>query len=106
MLSRLQAGAPHVRIAVANVPDLRLLPYFYSQNSIDLQALQTEVQAYNTAIASIVARHHAVLVDLYQHNYDIENHPEYVSSDGLHPTVIGYARIADVFYQALQENQG
>jgi lysophospholipase L1-like esterase len=106
MLSRLHAVVPHVRIAVANVPDLTLLPYFYSQNSIDLQALRTEVQAYDRAIASIVARHHAILVDLYQHNYDILNHPEYISSDGLHPTAIGYARIADVFYQALQENQG
>lgn len=105
MLGRLQAAVPHVHIAVANVPDLRLLPYFYSQNSIDLRALQAEVQAYNTAIASMVARHHAILVDLYQQNYDIQTHPEYVSGDGLHPTVIGYARIADVFYQALQENQ-
>jgi len=98
LLSRIQAGAPHARIAVANVPDLTLLPYFSAD---DPQMLYTQIQAYNTAIASIVKRHHAILVDLYRQWPELRNHPEYISNDGLHPSTLGYTQIALLFYQAL-----
>jgi acyl-CoA thioesterase I len=103
LLSRLQAAAPSARIAVANVPDLSLLPHFYGY---DQQLLQTQVSEYNSAIASAVSRHHVILVDIYQHWQEIIQHPEYLSSDGLHPSALGYARLAEVFYQALQTGQG
>jgi lysophospholipase L1-like esterase len=98
LLGRIQAGAPHARIAVANVPDLTLLPYFSAD---DAQALFTQIQAYNSAIASIVKRHHAILVDVYRQWSELRNHPEYISNDGLHPSTIGYTQIALLFYQAL-----
>jgi lysophospholipase L1-like esterase len=104
LLSRLQAGAPQARIAVANVPDLILLPYFYHQSGFKAQPLQAEILAYNTAIATIVNRHHATLIDLAQYTDELARHPEYVSADGLHPTVTGYKQIADIFYQALSNN--
>lgn len=99
MLSRLQAAAPHARIAVANVPDLTLLPYFAS---FERQALRQLIQNYNTAIADIVNRHHVILVDLSQQGYNLKAHPEYISSDGLHPNDLGYQQLAKLFYQALQ----
>lgn len=102
LLSRLQAANPHMHIAVANVPDLALLPYFQRQKSFDHQALQDQITAYNTAIATLVNTHHAILIDLSQHGYDLQHHPEYISQDGLHPTANGYTRLADLFYQALQ----
>ena len=98
LLSRLQAGARHARIAVANVPDLTLLPYFSAD---DPQMLYTQIQAYNSAIASIVKRHHAILVDLYRQWRELRNHPEYISNDGLHPSTFGYTQIALLFDQAL-----
>jgi lysophospholipase L1-like esterase len=98
LLSRIQAGTPHARIAVANVPDLTLLPYFSAN---DQQLLFTQIQAYNSAIASIVKRHHAILVDLYRQWRELRNHPEYISNDGLHPSTPGYTQIALLFYQAL-----
>jgi len=100
MLSRLQSKAPHARILVANVPDLALLPYFRSYDSL---VLQNRIQAYNTAISSIVYRHHVILVDLSQQSYNLRDHPEYVSNDGLHPTDIGYEKLAELFYKALQQ---
>ncbi len=99
MLSRLQAGAPHVRIAIANVPDLTLLPYFIA---FDQHWLQQQITAYNNAIAQNVARHHVILVDLTQQSYNLAQHPEYISSDGLHPSAAGYIRLAELFYQALR----
>ena len=103
LLSRLQAAAPSARIAVANVPDLSLLPYFYGY---DQQLLQNQIAAYNSAIANVASRHHVILVDIYQRWQEISQHPEYLSSDGLHPSALGYARLADVFYQALQTARG
>lgn len=105
LLSRLQANNPQVRIAVANVPDLALLPHFAKQVAKAPQALQQQILAYNSAIASTVHQHRAILVDLSQQSYDLQRHPEYISEDGLHPTALGYARLADLFYETLQLSQ-
>ena len=107
LLSRLQSTVPHARIAVANVPDLTLLPYFYKNKNaaFDLKTLQVQIFAYNTTIASIVTQHHAILIDLSQHRYDLQHHPEYISEDGLHPTALGYARLAELFYQTMHQKE-
>ena len=34
LISRLQAGAPHARIAVANLPDLTLVPHFHNRDPL------------------------------------------------------------------------
>jgi len=99
LLTRLQAGAPQAKIALANVPDLTLLPYFSME---DPTALTAKVLAYNAAISAISARHHVILVNLYQQLHELSSHPEYISGDGLHPSTLGYQRIAELFYQALQ----
>lgn len=101
LLSKLLAADPHARVLVANVPDLTLLPRFQSYNT---QALRDQIQAYNTAIATIVQRHHVVLIDLYQDWRELADHPEYISDDGFHPNAIGYSRLAEIFYQVLQKN--
>jgi lysophospholipase L1-like esterase len=31
-------------------------------------------------------------------------HPEYISSDGFHPNALGYTKLAEFFYQVLQES--
>ena len=99
LLTQLQAGAPQAKIALANVPDLTLLPYFSTEDPATLTA---NVLAYNTAISAISARHHVILVNLYQQFHELIAHPEYISGDGLHPSTLGYQRIAQLFYQALQ----
>lgn len=101
LLARLRVNAPRARIAIANIPDLTLLPYFAQTNSV---ALTQQVQAYNTAIAGAAQRYQAILVDLTRQNYNLQAHPEYISSDGLHPTDIGYQQLANVFYAALQHH--
>ena len=99
MLSRLQAGAPHARIVVANVPDLRLVPYF---SYIDPQTLYARVQSYNAVIAGAVKRHHVILVDIFSRWQELRQHPEYISGDGFHPSTLGYAKLAGLFYQTLK----
>lgn len=102
LLARLRANSPHARIAIANIPDLTLLPYFATVDSV---ALTQQIQSYNAVIASAAQRYGAILVDLTQQNYNLRAHPEYISSnDGLHPTDIGYQQLAKVFYAALQRH--
>jgi lysophospholipase L1-like esterase len=59
------------------------------------------VQAYNAAIARVAARYGATLVDLYAQGEVVDQHPEYVSGDGFHPSTQGAAAIADAFAAAL-----
>ena len=99
LLARLRANSPHARIAIANMPDLALLPAFAQA---DQQVLTRQIQAYNTIIASAAQQHQAILIDLTTQNYNLQAHPEYISSDGLHPNDIGYQQLAKLFYQALQ----
>lgn len=101
LLHSLQAADPHARIAIANVPDLRLLPYF--QQRYDQTYVYNQVLAYNAIIAAAVSRHHIVLVDLFNKWQTLRDHPEYISSDGFHPSTIGYQQIANLFYQTLQQ---
>lgn len=100
IISQLQAANPQMRIALANIPDLTLLPHFSSSNP---QTLRAQTAAYNQQITTIVQRHHVLLVDLSQYGHELASHPEYISSDGFHPSTLGYARIASIFYQVLQE---
>jgi len=102
LLAHLQTLTPHTRILVANVPDVTFLPRFQTENA---QVLHTRIAAYNTVIASLVKKHHALLVDLYARWQDLANHPDYISNDGFHPNAFGYAAIATIFYQILQENK-
>lgn len=99
LLSRLQKAAPRAQIEVGNVPDLTSVPYFQSYNAL---TLRQEIANYNTAIASVIQRHHVILVDLSGQGYNLQEFPQYISNDGLHPSTIGYMQIAQLFYNALQ----
>ncbi len=99
LVSQVQKAAPHARIAIANVPDLTVLPYF---SSLEPGTLYTRMANYNAAIASVVQRHHILLVDLHAQWRELRTHPEDISSDGLHPSTLGYTQIAALFYQALR----
>lgn len=100
LLSRLQKAAPRAQIEVGNVPDLTSVPYFSHLNPV---TLRQEMAVYNKAIAQIVQSHHVILVDLSGQGYNLQEFPQYISSDGLHPSAIGYMQIAQLFYNALQK---
>ena len=59
------------------------------------------IQAYNAAIAVVAARDGATLVDLYAQGEVADQHPEYVSADGFHPSTPGAAAIANAFASAM-----
>ncbi|MCC6176519.1 MAG: hypothetical protein IT305_14525 [Chloroflexi bacterium] len=84
----------HAVVFVGNLPDLSRLP---GANRMNLG----DVDRWNAAITEVVVRNGAELVDLRGTWQDVAEHPEYISADGFHPSTLGYARLADVFYAAV-----
>ena len=94
-----QLETTHARVLVGNIPDLGALAAY---RGIDPAPLQKQVDAWNAVIVSAVERHGATLVDLHARWQEITEHPEYISTDGFHPSTAGYQALADVFAEALQ----
>ncbi len=88
-------------LIVLNIPDLRQLPVF---RGVDRTELDRTVRGWNQAIAATADRHGAVLVDLYALWPELAGHPEYISGDGFHPSSAGYARVAELVLQALEQH--
>jgi acyl-CoA thioesterase-1 len=83
-------------VLVGNVPDLSQLPV---AARFDLR----DIPRWNTAISELATRHGAILVDLRAAWNEVAQHPEYISSDGFHPSTTGYQRLAGLFYEAAAE---
>jgi acyl-CoA thioesterase I len=98
-----QLEQTHAHVLVGNVPDLEPLAAY---RGIDPAPLRAEVDAWNAVIADTTARHGATLVDLYAHWQEVAQHPEYIASDGFHPSSEGYQALADAFASALQSGAG
>lgn len=91
----------HARIAVANVPDLSLIPAY---GGIDRSLLVGEIDRWNDVILRQTEKHGATLIDLRSTWKELAVHPEYVGLDGFHPSAEGYGRLADLFYAGLREH--
>ena len=87
-------------IFVGNVPDLRPVPAYAGT---DKARLLGAITAYNDAIAGIAAQHstRVVVVDLFTGSAALVSSAT-VSSDGFHPSDVGYSLIADRFASAMR----
>jgi len=63
---------------------------------------QIYIDDYNNRMRALAASEGAVLVDIY--GGLLPDVTRYIGVDGLHPTEIGYAKIADIFFQSIQAN--
>lgn len=88
------------KVFVGNVPDIRGVPAY---KDVDKTRLAAQINAYNDAIASVVARRpgRAYLVDLFTGSAPLVSTIT-VSSDGFHPSDEGYKLIADRFVLAMR----
>ena len=85
-------------VFIANLPDLSVLPAF---SRFDPAALHVRIQQWNAVIATVAASQGATLVDLSSYGNEIAQHPEYIGSDGFHPSTQGAIRLAEVFDLAI-----
>lgn len=106
------------RVLVANSPYLDRLPVYLDCRAgnpppgvacpptlatTPPSALNAIVSAYNASAARVAQREGAVLVDLHAQGEVPDQHPDWVSGDGFHPSTAGYAAIAGVFVSALKQ---
>jgi acyl-CoA thioesterase-1 len=115
VLRTLRRGG-QARVLVANTPDLAQLPAYRAclPNAPaggptcvipdaylpTPQAVGSAVAAYNAAITEASNLEGATLVDLHLNDSQISQHPEWISTDGFHPSAQGYAVIAKQFEDA------
>jgi lysophospholipase L1-like esterase len=117
-LVRLMRRGGAARVLVANTPYLDRLPaYLYCRSgnapsgiscppalaTTPPSLLNAIVTAYNSAIAQVAAREGALLVDLHAQGEVPDLHPDWVGTDGFHPSSAGYTEIARVFASALKQ---
>ena len=86
-------------VLVGNVPELSAIP---AAGRFDLRF----VDRWNVGIDEVARRQEATLVDLRLTWQEVREHPEYISSDGFHPSTAGYRRLADVFYASAASRLG
>lgn len=106
LLGQLQTKT-RAQVFVANAPDMSLLPAIRSGSpglgaclrGMQPAQIRALVERWNTVIAAVVARHHQVLIDLFDSS--LATHPEYVASDGFHPSDAGYRVLADLFWKQI-----
>lgn len=115
LLHTLRRGG-QTRVLVANTPDLGQLPAYRAclPNAPTSgpaclipdgllptpQAVAATVDTYNAAIGQAAKQEGATLVDLHLNGAQINQHPEWLSADGFHPSGQGYAVIARLFEDA------
>ena len=102
-------GDGSIRVLVANTPPLDQLPAYQAGRLLDrlpaAEAVQELVADYNAAIARVVERNGALLVDLHAVGMAARaagTEATLVSGDGFHPSTAGHAAVAEAFAEVLR----
>lgn len=101
LLSQLHTQT-HAAVVMANLPDLSLLPAFANDTAAQKAQMRQEIMHWNAGIAALANHYDVKLVDLYTQQSVLTSHPDYVSGDGFHPSALGYAQLANLFWQAIK----
>ena len=118
LLHSLRRGG-QTQVLVANTPDLGQLPAYRAclpnaptggptclipDGLVPTpQVIAAAIDAYNVAISQAAKQEGATLVDLHLNGAQISQHPEWLSTDGFHPSGQGYAVIAKLFEDAYRQ---
>ena len=110
LLRQLRRSAS-TRILVANSPPLDRLPAYQAGRLFAglpaPEAIQQLVADYNAAIARVVPRHGALLVDLHAVGMAARaagTEAAMISRDGFHPSTAGHAAVAEAFAKVLRDS--
>jgi lysophospholipase L1-like esterase len=87
-------------IVVTLLPDLAVTPRF--RGSPHRETVGAQAVAFNEALARQAKAHRAVIVDLHEASrVEVPRRPELVGRDGYHPSDAGYARWAELMWEAI-----
>jgi lysophospholipase L1-like esterase len=98
---RQRTSAP---IVITNLPDVSLAPVvpLYMRDEA-----RRRIELYNERVAEIAARYGLRVVDAFSTTHEvIPTHPEFFSSDGFHPSDIGYEYWAKTMWPTVKEMIG
>lgn len=88
-------------IVIANLPDVASAPAV--EGKVD-ESLRLRLGQFNKVIADIAGRYGVPLVDLYKLSGElIRSRPESFSSDGLHPSDLGYTYWAEAMWVVVEQ---
>jgi lysophospholipase L1-like esterase len=88
-------------IVIANLPDVASAS---AMKGMADEYLRVRLGQFNKAIEDIARRHGVPLVDLYKLNGEtLGSRPEFFSSDGLHPSDLGYAHWAKAIWAVIEQ---
>lgn len=109
-LLRALRRSPTTKVLVANTPPLDQLPAYQAGRLLGAfpgpDAVNTVVAEYNEAIARVVKRQGAFLVDLHavvMAARTAGTEASLISRDGFHPSNAGHARVAEAFAEVLRQ---
>ena len=104
ILGRLAAATQAV-VVVNLLPDLAVTPRFRNRDSAPLVGrLSAE---FNDVVGRVARRHGALVVDLYEASRrEVPGQPELLAADGYHPSDLGYARWAELMWEAVRTRLG
>jgi acyl-CoA thioesterase-1 len=88
-------------IVAVNLPDVASAP---ALKGIADDSFRLRLEQFNKAIEDITRRHGVPLVDLYKSNGELlGSRSEFFSSDGLHPSDLGYAHWAEAIWPVIEQ---
>jgi acyl-CoA thioesterase-1 len=88
-------------IVIANLPDVASAP---AMKEMADESFRLRLEQFNKAIGEIAQRHGVLLVDLYKLSGEpLASRPEFFSSDGLHPSDLGYAHWAEAMWLVVEK---
>jgi acyl-CoA thioesterase-1 len=92
------------RVVVANLPDGASAP---AVQGVADESFRMRLGQFNKAIEDVARRRGLPLVDLYTLGGEtVRPRPEFFSSDGLHPSDLGYARWAEAMWPTVEQAIG
>jgi lysophospholipase L1-like esterase len=104
ILGRL-AGETEAVVVMNLLPDLAVTPRFRNRDNAPL--LGRLSAKFNDVVARTAKRHGALMVDLYgASRREVPGHPELLAADGYHPSDLGYARWAELMWEAVRTRLG
>jgi lysophospholipase L1-like esterase len=83
------SGNKNAHVFVISIPDWGVMPFAKSQNQ---EKIATEIDDFNQAIYEICIHNNIRFVDITPISRQVSNHPEWIATDGLHPSGEQYAQ--------------
>lgn len=90
----------HAQVLIVGFPDLSQLPAVVQAHIAGVSQITA---SWNAGIRRVARQTGAHVVDLSRFGAEIARHPNYIATDGLHPSTAGHRRIAQVVIAAIRQ---